>query len=193
MDAFRQADRRGIRVNPGEQYDYPYPWVNLGSLTTAIVTPAVGARKRSDIVTLLAAESVLELVPPNNEFDGKTIFTEPNGAKAYEIRFRSSGANNEVFVVDTIAANAPIATEHYTRRATLTGTQGLQPGTAGYFHDSIVGSNEAWLTAPAEVKPATGNNYIGSYLFTVQGSVSIVFVPITIPSGTLYIDVRRFS
>lgn len=193
MDAFRQADRRGIAANPGESYDYPYPWVNLGSLSSAIVTPAVGARKRSDIVTLLAVPSVLELVPPNNEFDDNTIPTEPNGAKAYEVRFRSSGANDEAYVVDAITANAPIATEHYTRRATLTGTQGLQPGTAGFFHDSIVGSNEAWLTAPAEVKPATGGNYIGSYLLTVHGSVSIVFVPTTIPSGTLYIDVRRFS
>ncbi|MCJ7483876.1 MAG: hypothetical protein MUO31_13035 [Thermodesulfovibrionales bacterium] len=194
MDRFQQADRRGIAANPGEQYDYPYPWVNLGSLTAALAaTPAVGARDRTTIAALITAGTVLELIPPNNEFDGKTIITEPNGAISYEIRLRSTGAENDSHVVDILTACNPIATEHYTRRATITGAQGQQAATAGYFHDAVVGTNEAWLTDPTDVPAVAQANYIGSYLFNVHGAVSIVFAPVTIPAGILYIDARRFS
>lgn len=194
MDSFRQADRRGIAVNPGEQYDYPYPWVNLGSLTAALAaTPAAGARDRTTIAALIALGTVLELVPPNNEYDGQTIITEPNGAISYEIRLRSTGDEDASYVVDMLTACNPIATEHYTRMATITGAQGQQAATLGYFHDAVVGSNEAWLTDPTDVPAGAQSNYIGSYLFNVHGAVSIVFAPITIPGGTLYIDARRFS
>lgn len=181
-------------MNPGEDYDFPYNWTELGSLTAALpATPAVDGRDRATIAALITAGTVLELVPPNNIFDGDTIISEPNGAISYEIRLRSSGAEDQVYVVDVLTAGNPIATEHYTRRARLTGTQGQQAATVGYFHDSVAGSVEAWLTDPTNVPSTARENYIGSYLFNVHGIVSIVFAPITIPGGTLYIDYRRFS
>ena len=194
MDKIILADRQGVAMNPGEDYDFPYDWTELGSLTAALgATPAVGGRDRATIAALITAGTVLELVPPNSVFDGNTIITEPNGAISYEIRMRSSGIEDEDFVVDILTAGNPIATEHYTRRATLTGTQGQQAATVGNFHDAVIGSNEAWLTDPTNVPGTARANYIGSYLFNVHGIVSVVFAPITIPSGTLYIDARRFS
>lgn len=193
MDGFQQVDRKGIPGNPGEDYDYIYEWTGIGSLGTAITTPAVDGRDRTTIAALITAETVLELVPPNNVFTGNSAIAEPNGAISYEVRFRSTGSEDEDYVVDILAAAAPLGTEHYTRRATLTGTQGQQAATVGYFHDAIAGSNEAWLTDPTDVPAVAQENYIGSYLFNVHGNVSFVFVPIIIPSGTLYIDCRRFS
>jgi len=193
MDKFQLVDRQGVPVNPGEDYDFPYEWTELGSLDTAIATPAVDGRDRTTIAALITAGSVLELIPPNNVFTGNDVIAEPNGAISYEVRFRSTGSEDVEYVVDILAAGAPIATEHYTRRATLTGTQGQQAATVGYFHDAVAGSNEAWLTDPTDVPAVAQENYIGSYLFNVHGNVSFVFVPITIPSGTLYIDARRFS
>ena len=196
MDRFKLADRKGITTNPGEDYDHPYNWAELGSLTTTITTPAVGARNRAAISALVTLGSVLELTPPKAEFVGdfNSVASEPNGAICYEVRFRSDGDDDGSYVVDILAAAGPLATEHYTRRATLTGAQGQQAATTGYFHDAVVGSDEAWLTDPTDVPSTARANYIGSYLFNVHGYLSFVFVPTTIPSGaTLYIDARRFS
>lgn len=200
MDRIQLADRKGIAVNPGEDYDYPYDWANVGILTTGITTPAVGGRDRATISALVTAGvSSIELVPPNDTWDGdnNSVPSQPNGAISYEIRFRSDGAQDGSYVVDLLGAYGPLATEHYTRKATLTGTQGQQVHTAGtiYFHDSIAESNDAWFDENDRAIPITARaNYIGSYIFNVSGLKSIVFIAITIPaSATLYIDARRFS
>lgn len=197
MDIFRLCDRNGVPINPGEEYDHPYDWTNLGSLNTAITTPAVGARDRAAISALVTAESVLELTPPNAVWTGPhdSPPTEPNGAISYEIRFRSDGDEDGSYVVDILAAAGPLATEHYTRKARLTGTQGAQAATTGYFHEAIVESLDAWFDSSDRDIPITARaNYIGSYIFNVNGLLSFIFAPITIPSGAnLYIDYRRFS
>lgn len=196
MDKFQLCDRSGVSINPGEEYDHPYDWANLGSLTVAITTPAVGARDRATIALLVTAGSVLELTPPKAIWTGAhdSPPTQPNGAISYEVRFRSNGDEDGSYVVDILNAAGPLDTEHYTRRATLTGTQGTQAATIGYFHDAVVGSNEAWMTDPTDVPSTARANYIGSYLFNVHGNLSFIFAPTTIPSGaTLYIDCRRFS
>lgn len=189
-------DRNGVPINPGEVYDHPYPWAQLGSLSAALAaTPAVGARDRTSISALVTAGTALELTPPNAVWKGpQDQASEPNGAISYEIRLRSSGEQDQDYVLDILAAAAPLATEHYTRKSTITGTQGQQPGTVGSFHDAIVESNDAWFDEASRAIPITARaNYIGSYIFNVSGLLSIVFAPITIPAGTLYIDYRRFS
>lgn len=197
MDKFQLADRNGIPVNPGEEYDYPYPWAELGSLDTEITTPSVTERDRTTIAALVTAESVLELTPPNNVYKGPhdSPPNESNGAISYEIRWRSDGDQDGEYVVDVLAAAGPLATEHYTRKSRLTGTQGTQAATTGYFHDAIAESLDAWFDEASRAIPITAReNYIGSYIFNVSGLLSIIFAPITIPAGaTLYIDYRRFS
>ncbi len=192
------TDRRGVPTNAGEQYDYIYPWQNLGSLNKAIVTPAFDERDNTSIQALVTAGSVLELLPPNNGQSCSNRPTQPNGAISYEIANSSDGGAGVIYKVDILVATAALVNNvltpgHYTRRATITGTQGLQVANNGFFHDSVVGSNEAWLTDPTDVPETAQANYIGSYLFNVHGAISIVFVPVTLPSGTLYIGARRFS
>lgn len=192
------TDRRGVPANAGEQYDFIYPWQNLGSLSDVIATPAVDARDNTAIQALVTAGTVLELLPPNNPQSCTNRASQPNGAISYEIVFSSDGGNDIEYKVDVLVAGATLIDNvltpgHYTRRATLTGTEGLQLANNGRFHDAIVGSNEAWLTNPTDVPETARENYIGSYLFNVHGSISIVFVPVTLPSGTLYIGARRFS
>lgn len=192
-------NRKGIVVNPGEDFDYAYGLTNLGSLDTAIATPAVDARDRTSILALIEAGSVLELQVPDNKFSGYDIPSpEPGGSISYEAILRSTGGEDVEYVVDILAAPAIIAANiitpgHYTRRATITGTEGQQVADVGNFHDAVVGSNPAWLTDPTDVPGTAQANYIGSYAFNVHGNVSFVFVPTTLPSGVLYIDVRRFS
>jgi len=189
-------DRKGVPINPGEDYDHPYPWAELGSLASAITAPAVTARDREAISALVTAETALELTPPNAIWTGpQNQPSEPNGAISYEIRLRSDGDEDSEYVIDIMAAAGPLATEHYTRKATITGTQGTQPGTVGYFHDAIVESNDAWFDEASRDIPITARaNYIGSYIFNVSGLLSFVFLATTLPTGkTLYIDYRRFS
>lgn len=200
MDRFVQVDRQGVAANPGEDYDYPYVWESLGSLTTEITTPAVDGRDDTTIQALIDAGSVLELEVPNAVYTGNAAISEPNGAVSYELALVSTGNEDDDYVLDILAAAGSLVAGvvtpgHYTRRATITGTQGQQEFVAGtsYFHDSVVGSNEAWLTDPTDVPGTARANYIGSYLFNVHGYISFVFVPITIPRGTLTVNVRRFS
>jgi len=196
MDKFGLIDRNGVPVNPGEEYDYPYPWAELGSLNTEITTPAADGRDRTTIAALVEAGSVLELTPPNAVGTGpQDQPSQPNGAISYELRFRSTGDADGEYVVDMLAAAAPLATEHYTRKARLTGTQGTQAATVGYFHDAIAESEEAWFDSADRAIPITAReNYIGSYIFNVSGLLSLILAPITIPAGAiLYIDYRRFS
>lgn len=191
------TDRRGVPINPGEEYDHPYDWTELGSLTTGIATPTVTGRDRTTISALVTgAVSAIELNPPNAPYpSAQGQPTEPNGAISYEFRFRSNGEEDGSYVADLLAAAGPLATEHYTRKARLTGTQGAQAATVGYFHEAIAESESAWFDENDRAIPITTRaNYIGSYIINVNGLLSLVFVAITIPSGaTLYIDYRRFS
>jgi hypothetical protein len=196
MDYIKSADRNGVHVNPGEEYDHPYPWAELGSLNTEITTPSATGRDRMTIAALVAIGSVLELLPPKNVWKGpQNEPAQPNGAVSYEIRTRSDGDENGSYVVDILAAAGPLATEHYTRKSRLTSLQGAQAATVGYFHDVFAETEDAWFDEADRVIPITAReNYIGSYIFNVSGLLSIIFAPITIPTGaTLYIDYRRFS
>ena len=191
----QQRDRKGVQVNPGENVSPPYDWANLGSLATGISTPSVTARDRTSMSALVTANQALELLPPDRSFSGyDAVYPESNGAVNYEIRMRSSGENDEANVADILTASGPLASEHYTRRARITGTRGTQLYSGSiYFVDKINGTLEAWIAAAAEINPSSPNNYIGSYVFKVNGAKSLIFVPITIPSGILYIDYRRFT
>jgi len=197
MDRLRLVDRYGVVCNPGEPYVAQYPWVNLGSIASGDVTttPAVGARDRTSMLALVTAGNALQLLPPMEVEVNEGTGYVPNGAEAYKLRFRSTGTNNGSHVVDIFSCANPIASEFYTRRARLTTLQGTQVHTAGsiYFHDTITETLEAWTTDETVIQPTSPTNEIAEFAFNVHGDVSFIIVGITIPSGTLYIDARRFT
>lgn len=152
------------------------PWAEVGSLSTAVTTPAATARSAAKI------EVLANIV----------VWQVPKHVASVRFRFRTTIANNSTGVVDllTVRQRADLQ-DDYTRAGTATVTAGLQTADAGYTYcDTVVVSNVGTNQEIKAVSP-TGD-YIGELLMNVEGISKIAFVGTTLTgSKILDIDVAK--
>lgn len=143
---------------------------------------AVTARDDASVEALAAAK--------------KVIIKPPNGVVALELRFRFNGGAADQHVVQLFAA---AGVDFYNLVATLTLDQGTQQHTSGaagtgiWFIDTIVPSNEKWLTAQTELTDTS--NHIGGYTMNMHGYDRLWAVASTLDTAnsgtTLYVDWKQ--
>jgi len=166
-------------IFPGERHTRQYGWVNVGSITAVVAAGQapidVDKRADADVEALAAAK--------------KALFLATNGTVAIEIRLRADGANNDAYEIQLYAE---AGTDHYTKIADLTCTQGTQDGDAAeHFIDTISEANKDWLTTPRVVDAQA--EHIARYVLNVHGYTKFLFVCTDLKSATnIYIDARRF-
>jgi hypothetical protein len=99
----------------------------------------------------------------------KVIIKLPNGLVSLELRFRYNGTAADQHVLQLFAASG---VDFYNLVATLTIDQGTQQHTAGvagtgiFFCDTVVPSNEKWLTPQTELTDTS--NHIGGYTMNMR-------------------------
>lgn len=175
-------DPHGNIVFPGASHVKQYPWENAGSITVAEGALASDKRDETSVAALAATKTI--------------IWTPDDGVVAAAIRVRTIGAENDVNVIEMYAAAAEPsgAIRHYSRVATLTCLQGTQIHSATiYFNDSIVVTNNCWLSTPVVVQPTVADNHISQYVLNLHGHDRFLFIVSTLDSSTskVYVDVRR--
>lgn len=125
----------------------------------------------------------------------KVLIRPPNGVVAIELRFRADGTAADQHVLEVFAA---AGVDHYNLVATLTIDQGTQIYTSGsiYFCDTIVPSNEKWLTTQTELTDTS--NHIGGYTMNMHGYDRLWIVASTLDTAggspnlsNLYVDWKQ--
>lgn len=126
----------------------------------------------------------------------KVIIYVPQGWVSIEYRFRFNGTAGDQHVLQCFASAGK---DYYDRFATLTIDTGDMQHTAGaagtgiIFIDTIVPSNERWLTTVTELTSTADD--IGRYTMNLHGYDRIWFVASTLDTAnsgtTLYIDFKQ--
>lgn len=173
-------DKKDRAINPGERHTAQRAWVNAGSITAVVAAGQapidVDKRADSDIESLVDAK--------------KVVYEPEDGTVNLEFRFRADGNENDAFPIQMLAE---AGTDHYTKVADLTCTQGTQDGDdTEHFIDAIAKTNEKWETATRVV--AAEANFIARFIINTHGHSKFLFVCTDLKNATnLYVDVRRAS
>lgn len=173
-EGFYTLDRYGNIVQPASCTDQR-PWESAGTFLAAGAEPTTpDATNRT--TTLFAAVSKVQ------------IYTIPPYWNVVQLR-EGSTTNNEVNVYDVFLKRG--ATDHWFRIGTFTYTTGQQTsGTSGSeFADTLVVSNEKWLS-PINVLSPTGD-YIAIAEIDVRGCTAIGFVPTTLANNA-FVEITGF-
>lgn len=165
-----------MKSNELESYLKQYFWQSGGTITVQQALLGAAALTHAAVKTLAAANKVLIEIP--------------QGWLAAELRFFSDGSDNDVDVVQLYAASTSDSLpDHYRHFAQLTLTVGTQEYGSNTFHDTIVPTNEQWITRNNEVSPA--NNTFGSYVLNTHAHSRILIIASTLVSTTLGVDFRK--
>lgn len=166
-------------VNSIDYNEHKY-WENHGSITVAEGALGPTARTQAAVLALAAANKVIVAIP--------------DGAVAWEWRFRTDGNENDAPVLEMYAACAKGSADlaHYSRVAKLTLAQGTQLDAGSiYFCDTIAATLEGWYNTTFLKEPATPDNHISSYGLNTFGHNRFLFVASTLIVTTIYVDGRQ--
>ncbi len=161
-----------MRQQLQEKYLAQYYWQVGGTITVQQAMLGAGALTHATVEALASANKVLIEIP--------------QGWIAFEMRFFSSGSENDV---DIIQMYAEAGRDHYRHFGQLTLTVGTQEYGSNKFHDTIVPANEQWLTRNNEISPA--NDTFGSYVMNTHAHSRVLIIASTLVSATLGVDFRK--
>lgn len=173
------VDKHGGVIFPGERATRQRDWEEAGSISVIVAggEAPIDVDKRTDALVVALDDTK------------KAIYEPTDGTVAFELRIRADGNEDDDLVIQVLAS---AGVDHYTKIGDLVCTQGLQPGSVGYFCDDIVQSNSDWETARRIVDAQ--ENFIARYILNTHGHDRFLFVCTDLQNATnVYIDVRRTS
>jgi len=175
---FFLRDKYNNVINPGERHTAQYEWVNAGIIT------AVVAAGQAPIDDDKRSHADIEALDDSK----KAIYAPVDGTVAFEVRFRADGSEDDDLAIQMLAE---AGTDHYTKIADLTCTQGTQDGNSTeHFIDAISQANNDWPTTPRIVDAQA--DYIARYILNTHGYDKFLFVCTDLQNATnLYVDTRR--
>jgi hypothetical protein len=163
-------------------------WNNVGTITAQADAAdyAPDVRDYNTIENVLADEKKVVFKVPIIIAEGLLSILD-----MLELRVRTDGDEdneNELLLMGA-AGN-----DHYTPIVTLTAIQGTQIHSSGiYFADSIVSSDEAWLTETADIRQSSPNGEIARYALNLHRYDRFVIVCTSMAeaTNTIYIDAKK--
>lgn len=161
-----------MRQQLQEKYLAQYYWQAGGTITVRQAMLGAGALTHGAVKALADANKVLIEIP--------------QGWIALEMRFFSDGSNNDIDIVELYAEAGE---DHYRHFARLTLTVGTQEKGSNKFHDTVVPSNEQWLSRNNEISPA--NNTFGAYVMNTHAHSRVLVIASTLVSGTFGVEYRK--